>query len=306
MKKALSIDIGGTKLSYALINKKGEFESEIQKVPTPKTAKEICSLLSGLAKEYYDNFDAMAVATAGAVNISNTKVNSSTPNLPEGYNQIDFSKITDKKVFVENDANAAAWAEYKIGAAKGTQNAIIITLGTGIGGGAIVDGKLLRGKSGAAMEVGSMKIFADKRRKCTCRRYDCWESYASGTGLKITLQEMAQTESEFALSFLSNKKPEELTTYDVIDGLQKNDEFCKKVFAQWEEHLFVGLVGLVNIFDPECIVISGGMGEFIRLKELEERINNEIVVPEIKLHLARMKNNAGKVGAALLALGTGI
>lgn len=302
MKKALSIDIGGTKLSYAIINESGEFVSEIKKVPTPKTAQEIFDILSRLAKEHNDEIDAIAIATAGAVNRENTRVCSSTPNLPEGYSSLDFVKLFDKKVFVENDANAAAWAEYKLGAAKGCDFSLIITLGTGIGAGLINEGKLLRGKSGAALEVGSMKIFADKRRKCTCNRYDCWESYGSGTGLKNNAVEMAKTEPEFKTSFLKDKKPDELTTYDIIEGLDINDEFSKKVFAQWEEYIYAGLVGLCNIFDPQCVVISGGMGEFLHLEKLEEKINNELVVPHMKLKLAQMKNNSGMAGVALLAL----
>lgn len=303
MKKALSIDVGGTKLSYALIDENGTFLSEVKKIPTPRDSKEIFKILSELAKEYNNQIDAVAMASAGAVNRENTRVCSSTPNLPDGYNCLDFSKLTDKKVFIENDANAAAWAEYKLGAAKGCDFSLVITLGTGIGAGLINEGKLVRGKSGAALEAGSMKIFADKRRKCTCQRYDCWESYASGTGLRNNAVAMAKTEPEFKSSFLKDKRIEELTTYDIIQGLDINDAFCGKVFAQWEEYIYVGLVSLVDIFDPECVVISGGMGEFIHLKELEEKINSELVVPKTKLKLAQMKNNAGMVGAALLALG---
>lgn len=302
MKKALSIDIGGTKISYALINENGEFLTEIKKIPTPKTAQEIFTILCDLSKLNYDQIDAMAIATAGAVNRENTRVCSSTPNLPQGYSSIDFSRITDKKVFVENDANAAAWAEYKLGAAKGCDFTLVITLGTGVGAGLINEGKLVRGKSGAALEAGSMKIFADKRRKCTCNRYDCWESYASGTGLKNNAQEMALTQPSFEKSYLKDKNPQELTTYDIISGLEMDDEFCTKVFAQWEEYIYVGLTSLVNIFDPQCVVISGGMGEFIHLEEMEKKINAELVVPAIKLKLAKMKNNSGMAGAALLAL----
>lgn len=168
VKKALGIDIGGTKLVYAIIGENGEFLSEIRKIPTPSTSEAIFEQLKALSKEFENEIDAVAIATAGAVNRENTRVCSSTPNLPEGYNSLDFSELSDKKVFVENDANAAAWAEYKLGAAKGCDFSLIITLGTGIGAGVVNEGKLIRGKSGAALEAGSMKIFADKRRKCTC------------------------------------------------------------------------------------------------------------------------------------------
>ena len=302
MKKALSIDIGGTKICYAIIDENGDYCCEPEKVATPKVAQEIFSLLSSLAQKYDSQIDAIGLATAGAVNSDNTRVVSSTPNLPSGYNSLDFSKISSKKVFVENDANAAAWAEYKLGAAKGCDYNITVTLGTGIGTGIINEGKLLRGKSGAGGESGSMKIFADKRQKCTCGRFDCWESYASGTGLRNCIYNMTLSEPEFSDSIFKDKLPSELTTYDVIEGVRKDDSFCKKVFAQWVEYLFVGIVNLVNIFDPQCVVISGGMGEFIDVNELENRVNSEIVVQPVKIRLAEMKNNAGMIGAALLAL----
>ena len=303
MKKALGIDIGGTKLIYAIINENGKFLTEAVKIPTPKSAEAIFETLKSIAKEFEDKIDAIAISTAGAVNRENTRVCSSTPNLPDGYNQLDFSQLSKKKVFIENDANAAAWAEYKIGAAKGCDFSLIITLGTGIGAGVINEGKLIRGKSGAALEAGSMKIFADKRRKCTCHRYDCWESYGSGTGLQTTARSMAKSDEKFKTSFLNNKNPDEITTYNIIEGVKNDDAFCKKAFELWQEHIYTGLVSLVDIFDPECVVISGGMGEFIDISTLETKVNAELVVPPMKLRLAKMKNNAGMIGAALLALG---
>lgn len=302
MKKALSFDIGGTKISHAIIDESGNFVTAKTKVHTPNTAQDIFDLLKKLIQENYEKIDVVSLATAGAVNIDNTKVCSSTPNLPEGYPDLVFTDLTDKKVFVENDANAAAWGEYKCGAAKDCSHVLMVTLGTGIGGGVIENGKLVRGKNGAALEVGSMKIFADKRRKCTCGRYDCWESYASGTGLKNTAKEMAKCSKEITQSIYKDKTPEELTTYDITEGIKANDEFSKQVFEQWQEYIFTGLVGLVDIFNPECVVISGGMGKFANIKELESKINQESVVPDISIRHAILDNDAGMVGAALLAL----
>lgn len=301
MTKILSIDVGGTKISYCLVNEKGDVLTEIEKLSTPKTLKEIIKTFKELIGSKEKEIDIIAFATAGAINLENTKVESSTPNLPQGYNTIDFSTLSAKPVFVENDANAAAWAEYKLGTAKGHANTIIITLGTGIGGGIIVEGKLLRGKSGRAAEVGSIKLFPDRRRQCTCGNYDCWESYASGTGLRITAHEMAKTMDEFKTSFLNDKKIEEISTHDLVKGIKENDLFCQKVFDRWHDDLFSGLVSLVNIFDTQSIILSGGMGEFINFKQLGNEINSSIVVSPIKLLPAKMRNDAGMVGAALLA-----
>ena len=122
MNKALGIDIGGTKISYALVDCNGEIKSEIKKVATPKTKDEIIDVLKNAILEYENEIEFIAIATAGAVNNENSKVIGSTANLPFGYKDIDFQNLSNKKVFVENDANAAAWAEYRIGASKGSNN----------------------------------------------------------------------------------------------------------------------------------------------------------------------------------------
>ena len=144
MQKALGIDIGGTKILYSVLDKDGNILSEIKKTSTPKTAEEIVSVLKSIIKEHYNNIDVIGLSSAGAVNLENTMVLSSTPNLPAGYNSIDFSKLSDKKVFVENDADAAAWAEHIIGASKGMAYSVMLTLGTGVGGGIILDNKLYK------------------------------------------------------------------------------------------------------------------------------------------------------------------
>ncbi len=302
MKKALGIDIGGTKICYGIVDEEGGTLSQIKKINTPKTSEEVVTTLKNIIKENYENIDAVGLSSAGAVNMENTRVTSSTPNLPQGYNKIDFSTLSDKKVFVENDANCAAYAEAKIGAGKGFDTVLMITIGTGIGGGVISKGELFRGSSGNALEVGSMKIFADKRQKCTCGRWDCWESYASGTGLKNCAKTGAKTYKEFGTSFLKNKNPDEISTYDITDGIEKNDEFCIKVFEQWMYYMFVGLVSLTDIFNPDCIVISGGMCNFIDTEKLEKQINDESVVTPTKIKTAKTQNSAGMIGAGLLAM----
>ena len=200
---------------------------------------------------------------------------------------MDFTSLTDKPVFVENDANCAAWAEYKIGASKGCSNSIMITLGTGVGGGIIVNGKILKGKSGAAGEM-HFKMYPDKRRKCTCGAWDCYEIYASGNGLRLTAAEM-----------LNDKN---VTTYDVVDGAKKGDPRIIKVMNKWQNDITAGLIGLANIFDPECIVLSGSMAEFTNTEEIEKNVNAEIVTTPTKIYKATSGNYSGMIGAALLGL----
>ena len=287
MTKALAIDIGGTKTSYCIIDNNGNIISEINKIKTENTLEKIVSNLKNIINSFENEVDCIAIATAGAVSNNNDKVISSTGNLPKGYSDIDFSKLSVKKVFVENDANAAAWAEYKIGAAKNLKNSIIVTLGTGVGSGIIVDGKLMKGKNGAAGEM-HFKLYPDKRRKCTCGSYDCWEAYASGNGLKNTAAEIYKNEN--------------ITTYDVIDGIKNNDENAIQSFELWQKHIITGCIGLTNIFDPDCIVMSGSMASFLDYKMIEDAVNNEICTTPTKIVKAHFDNNAGMIGAALLAL----
>lgn len=286
-RKALALDVGGTKIYHTIIDENGKICAEIEKHSTPKDLDELINLFKSIFAKYENEVDAIAIATAGAVNNENNKVISSTANLVKGYNTINFQSFTKKKVFIENDANSAAWAEHVLGAAKGCAYSIMVTFGTGVGGGIILDNKLYKGKSGGAGEM-HFKIFADNRRKCTCGAWDCFEAYASGTGLKITAEEMLNDKS--------------VTTYDVIHGMKQGDAKMKEVFDAWQWHILAGLAGLANLFDPDCIVLSGSMAEFVDTDYLEKEINAQIVTAPTKVHKATTGNHAGMIGVALLAL----
>ncbi len=289
MRKALAIDVGGTKIYNAIVNEKGEIISEIEKRHTPKTFAEIKQIFKDIIARHEDEVDIIAFATCGAVNNSNDKILGSTGNIAKEYPTMDFVSLSkNKKVFVENDANAAAWAEHVIGASKGMPYSIMITLGTGVGGGIILGNKLYKGKNGAAGEM-HFKMRTDKHRQCTCGSWDCFEAYASGTGLKLTAEEIS-------------KNPD-ITTYDVIDGWKNNDVLMTKIFNQWQNDILEGLIGLANLFDPDVIVLSGSMAEFVDEKYLTDAVNKEIVTTPTKVVKGIAGNYSGMIGAALLALG---
>lgn len=287
MKKALAFDIGGTKIYSTIIDETGNVLSDVAKFSTPKSLEEIKNILTTEITKHESEVDTIAIATAGAVNNENTKVISSTGNLVENYKTLEFQTLSTKPVFVENDANAAAWAEYKIGSSQNCPNSIMLTLGTGVGGGIILNNLLYKGKSGAAGEM-HFKMYPDKRRKCTCGSYDCFESYASGTGLKITAEEIS-------------KNPN-ITTYDVIEGVNKGDETMIKILDTWQNDITQGIIGLANIFDPDCFVLSGSMAEFVDIKKVENIVNSEIVTTATSIRKASAGNFAGMVGVSLLAL----
>ena len=286
LKKALAIDVGGTKIYNAIVNEKGEIISEIEKRPTPKTFAEIKAAFEEIINKYERQVDVIAFSTCGAVNNSNSGILGSTGNIAREYPSMDFKSLSKKPVFVENDANAAAWAEHIIGASKGMPYSVMLTLGTGVGGGIILDNKLYKGKNGAAGEM-HFKMRTDKHRKCTCGSWDCFEAYASGTALKWDAEEALGTK--------------DITTYDVIEGVKAGDTKMLEIFERWQNDITTGIIGLANLFDPDCVVLSGSMGEFIDPKKIEETVNQEIVTSPTSIRLATTGNYSGMIGAALLA-----
>lgn len=287
MKKALAIDVGGTKIYSAIINENGEIVSDIEKHQTPKTFEEIKNTFKDIINKNQNEVDVIAFSTCGAVNNQNNGIVGSTGNIAKEYPTMKFQQLSTKPVFVENDANCAAWAEYKTGASRNTSVSIMVTLGTGVGGGIIINDKILKGQNGAAGEM-HFKMYSDKRRKCTCGSWDCFEAYASGSGLKITAEEML--------------KDKNVTTYDVIAGVKNNNENMLQVFNRWQDDITNGLIGLANLFDPDCIVLSGSMAEFVNTDKIENIVNQEICTTPTKIYKASAGNYSGMIGAALLAL----
>lgn len=291
MKKALALDVGGTKIYNAIVNENGEIISEIEKHATPKTFDEIKKTFIEIIKKHENDVDVIAFSTCGAVNNQNSKILGSTGNIAKGYPQMPFLELSTKPVFVENDANCAAWAEHEIGASVNCPTSVMITLGTGVGGGIIIDNKLLKGQNGAAGEM-HFKMYSDKRRKCTCGSWDCFEIYASGTGLKITAQEML--------------KDQNVTTYDVMNGVKNKNQKMLDVYHRWEEDITNGIIGLANIFDPDCVVLSGSLAQFVETDKVEKIVNQEICTTPTRVVKATAGNYSGMIGATLLAFQKGV
>lgn len=285
-KPILGIDIGGTKIFHALIDTEGKILTEVKKEETPKTVDEIKNKLKEITKLYEKETNLAGIATAGAVNNTNDKILSSTGNLPKGYREIDFKNLNENmEIFIENDANSAAWAEYKVGATKGCKNSIVLTLGTGVGGGIIVNGSLLKGKSGAAGEM-HFKMSTDKKRLCTCGAYDCYEAYASGRGLKLTYEDITS---------------KIVSSYEIIQRYDKKEENAIKALVKWNEYIAMGALGLNNIFDTDVIAFSGSMAQFTDIDYIEEYVNKYTVTTPVKISLAKAGNYSGVIGAGLVA-----
>ncbi|MBQ9270863.1 MAG: ROK family protein [Alphaproteobacteria bacterium] len=257
----LSFDVGGSKIAYALFDANGTYLSEPQIVPTPKTADEIRRLFCKISAEFV--YDCAALATAGIV--FSGKLQGKPNNLPSGYENIDFAKIFNTPYIIENDANAALYAEYKIGNMQNVQNGIMLTLGTDTGCGIICNGQILRGKCGAAGEVSFP--FSGRDLKRLSEKYNVGES----------------------------------DCFKIYELVCSGDLNAQKAYSEWQENLVAGLKLLNGLFDTEIFVLSGSLSQIVDYAEVSSALKFLQPHNPAAVKPAKYGSNAGIIGAALLA-----
>lgn len=299
-KTILGIDIGGTKIASCVIlgNK---IVSPVYTARTPdgnKILKVVVKFYKMLSKRFEIN--AVGISTAGMVSNSG-RIVGSCGNI-QNWEGTKVKSILEKKfklpVAVENDANSAAYGEYKIGKAKGADPLLMITLGTGVGGGLVANGKLVRGAHFAGGEIGHIKLSYTKQRLCTCGKYDCLEAYASGNGLIALIRHY----------FPNLKKPfSTKTLFQLTKVKNKKQILAIRAVEDWHFYIACGICSLIHETDPEKVVLSGGLSEQIDIKYLTNE-TIKLSLPAMKKPLinglivkSNLKNNAGLLGAGLLA-----
>ncbi len=314
MHYTIGIDLGGTTMTAGLVDEKLNIVGKLTR-PTslPRPAADLEEALADLCRAVtescgvpYTAIDYVGIGTPGSVDF-NTGIIGNNPNF--GYSNWalgpDMQDLLGCKVYVENDANAAAFGEYIAGAAKGCRNAVIITLGTGIGSGIILGGKLLRGFNYAAGEMGHTVIVKDGRH-CNCGRRGCWERYASARALTEDAQ-AAMQEDRGSLMWKVADHIEAVNAKTPFDAAAMGDATAKRVLDNWIDYVGCGLANVVNTFEPEIICIGGGVsaqGEVllgpIRDYVLAETHNfTSEKAPLIRA--CTLRNDAGVLGAAALA-----
>ncbi len=311
----LGIDVGGTNIAVGVVNENKEIVAKTSnKSPVPCTMDEFCDTMALTARQAMekagitlDDIPWVGIGCPGTVNRGT--------GIIEFTNNLHFSnwplvkmmeeRMGGKKVIIENDANAAAYGEFKAGALKGAQNAVAITLGTGIGSGIIIDGNIYAGNNYAAGEMGHMVIVYDGRQ-CNCGRKGCWERYASATGLIITTKEYMEKDKDSVMWELCDGDINKASGRTAFDAMRKGDASGKAVVDEFINYLGCGLVNVINTFQPDILCIGGGIcneGETL-LAPVRAYIDKEQYAMNAKLKTkvcrAELGNDAGIIGAALL------
>ena len=301
-----AVDLGGTHLRVALVDDGGRILKQL-KQETPKGDSALC-IVNALvnAAQQWDADQLRVVATSimvpGAVDAEKAVV-LQAPNLPSLVNfelKAELERRLGWPVFLENDANAAAVGEMWMGAARGCRDVISVTLGTGVGGGVILDGKLWRGSHGSAGEIGHTTVDPFSGLKCKCGNTGCLELFASATAI------VRMTRENLSLFPDSTLKSEALTAAKVYDAGRSGDELALAVFKRFGMYLGIGLANLINLIDPQIIVISGGAvnGWDLFAPEMYQQVEERAfrtTAQQVKIARAECGDNAGLLGAARLA-----
>ena len=216
----------------------------------------------------------------------------------------EMKQYTDLPVYVDNDATVAGLAESVKGVSAGTKDSVFVTLGTGVGGGVIMNGKVFSGAHGVASEIGHMVTVAGGL-PCTCGKRGCWERYASATALIRAGRVLCAEKPNCPLMKAVDGDIRTITAKDVIDLAMEGDEDCTKIFENYIYHLVVGLTNLINVYDPEVIVLGGGVshcGDFLlnAVRSLLPKYVFFKTMPYARVELAKLTNDAGIIGAAML------
>ena len=267
----VGVDLGGTNIAVGIVD---ENKKIIVKGSVPTFAsrsgelivKDMAALVEKLLKDAGVSMDKVAyvgIATPGTVDNKNGIVerayNLPFENFPIG--EVFKRYLPVPKVYVANDANAAALGEALAGAARGSQSSVMITLGTGVGGGVILDGKIYSGANGAAGELGHM-VIKYNGRQCTCGRRGCWEAYSSATALSaVTKEKVLECDIKSIPTLMVDeyKSVGKVTARTAFAAMKKGDKIASGIVDYYIEHLASGIASIINIFQPEIICIGGGI-----------------------------------------------
>jgi len=312
MSLTIGIDVGGTKVLGGVVDEAGKVLTTARKDTPRQGGSALTQTIADVAKELLEQHSvaSVGVSAAGFVS-SDRKTMLATPNIAD-WNGVDLdnqlTKLIGLPVVIENDANAAAWGEAKLGAGKNQDHMMMLTVGTGIGGGIVVNGALYRGAFGIAAEFGHMRVVPEGHI-CGCGARGCFEQYASGNALLRHAREAINASPEIARNLLSrgDGTVAGLTGQAITDAARDGDPVALAAFNTTGQWLGAGIASLVVLLDPACVVIGGGVidaGEIL-LKPTRESLERNMPFagkhPYPQIIAAQLGNEAGLVGVADLA-----
>ena len=310
----LGIDLGGTNIATGVVDENYNIIGR-GKVKTNRAGRTPDDIADDMAKAVFMAIEdagidkseivAMGIGSPGSI-VPETGTVAVANNL--GFKNLPLCQMLKDRTgfdfYIENDANAAAYGELLAGAGRGKKNFVAITLGTGVGGGIIIDGKIFSGFNHAGGEVGHT-VIVQNGEQCACGRQGCWEAYASATAL-IRQTKFAMIIDPTSVMWEMAGTIENVNGLTAFDAMRRGDETAKKVVDQYIEYIAVGLVNMINIFQPEVICIGGGVSKegdtlikpIKSFARLDRYSKNVAMQTEIKT--AELGNDAGIIGAAFL------
>ena len=307
----IGVDVGGTKIAAGVVTADGELVATARRETPASDVEAIEAGVADLVAELRRDHEVSGVGVAAAGYIDATRsVVLFAPNLAWRNEPLreDLERRTGLPVLVENDANAAAWGEFRFGAARDVDDMVLLTVGTGLGGGVVIDGALLRGAYGVAAELGHVRVVPNGIL-CGCGNRGCWEQYASGKALVREARELASSGAKSAapLLGLAGGDASQITGPMVTRAAQDGDPASVELLATLGRWLGEGSASISAVLDPAMIVLGGGVSSAGDLllepmrAAFRANLNARKYRPELTMTLAALGNDAGIIGAADLA-----
>ena len=312
MALSIGVDVGGTKIAAGVVDDDGKVLQTIRRDSPAADRQAIIDTITTVVRRLREDFPDVATVGIGAAGFVSSDRNTMAHGTNLDWTGMRIGDVISEgvglPVVVENDANAAGWAEARFGAGAGKRNVLVVTLGTGVGGAVVIDGRLVRGAAGFAAEIGHINVEPDGR-PCGCGQRGCLERYGSGTALGVNGWELARFQPSYAARIieLSGGNPEHISGKAVTAAAREGDPAALECYARLGRALGQGLADLAAVLDPEVIVMTGGLTEAgpILLEPVTAAFRAHLTAharrPEIPVRISSAGQDAGLVGAADLA-----
>jgi glucokinase len=311
----LGIDLGGTKILSAICDRQGNMMSSDQRTTPSEKGQD--AVIRTMAESGYRALEkssvdielvaAIGVGVPGPLN-SQEGILYTAPNLPDWSDvpiKSILAQVFNKKVFVINDANAAAFAEYRFGAGRGSSYFIYITISTGIGGGMVIDGNIYTGASGTAAEIGHMTI-DDAGPRCNCGNHGCWEALGSGSAMARQARKWVAESAPTRILEYADGNAENITALTIYRAAREDDKIAADIVAETAHYLGTGLANLINVYNPDVIALGGGltrMGAMLLdpAYAVARKRSFKPAYQAVRIVTAELQKNSGVQGAAAYA-----